>query len=418
MSSLKKVWQVLREQGPAALASRVLHAVARPPKPLAGSIPIRLLVKTEDASEVDWSIPHPAVVNPVEFPNDTKLTVAWIMSPPGESSGGHQNIFRFMSFLEGAGHTVKIYLYSAHEPFTLATIKEMLAKSPSYPRLKASIETHTPAGVSPDVDVIFATGWETAYPSFRDTSMARRFYFVQDYEPYFTSVGSASVLAENTYRFGFHGITAGGFLSHKLSTEFGMPASHFDFGANRELYNVTNTGKRKEVFFYARPVTERRGFELGIMALAHFAQARPDYTINLAGWDVKPYQIPFEYTNLKDLRIDELNDVYNRCATGLVISLTNMSLLPLELLSSGVIPVVNDGPNNRLVSDNPFIEYTQASPKALAARMIELVDRADLPEHARAASESVRAADWETSGRAFVEMFENAVYRGGSDSDG
>ena len=113
--------------------------------------------------------------------------------------------------------------------------------------------------------------------------------------------------------------------------------------------------------------------------------------------------------NLKDLKIDELNEVYNRCATGLVISLTNMSLLPLELLSAGVIPVVNEGPNNRLVSDNPFLAYSAASPHALANKMIEIVDRQDLPEYAVAASESVRGSDWETSGRAFVEIFESSL---------
>jgi glycosyltransferase involved in cell wall biosynthesis len=402
------MWHVLREQGVLALIYRVMYAIARAPKPLAGSIPIRLLVKTADASEVDWSAPHPAVANPLVITKES-LTIAWIMSPPGESSGGHQNIFRFISFLEAAGHKVRIYLYSAHEPFTLSTVKSMLAKSPSYPRLKASIETHTPKGVAADVDVIFATGWETAYPSFLDSSPARRFYFVQDYEPYFTAVGSASVLAENTYRFGFQGITAGGFLSHKLSTEFGMPAAHYDFGANADLYNITNTGPRKEIFFYARPVTERRGFELGIMALAHFAKARPDYVINLAGWDVRPYEIPFAYTNLKDLKLDELNSVYNRCAAGLVISLTNMSLLPLELLAAGVIPIVNDGPNNRLVSENPFIEYSPSSPKALAERLIDVVDRADLPAHVIEASASVRGTTWNSSGEKFLEIFESSL---------
>ncbi|CAD5993239.1 Glycosyl transferase [Agreia sp. COWG] len=372
------------------------------------SVPIRLLVKVDDASEVDWSTPHPAVATP-RVAKEHKLTVAWIMSPPGESSGGHQNIFRFMSYLEAAGHTVKIYLYSSLHPFTVAIVKDMLASSPSYPKLRASIEAHTGQSVGDEVDAIFATGWETAYASFRDPSLARRFYFVQDFEPFFTPVGSASVLAENTYRFGFHGITAGGYLSHKLSTEYGMQASHYDFGADKTLYNITNTGHRKEIFFYARPVTERRGFELGILALAHFARERPDYVINLAGWDVSSYKIPFPYVNLQDLRIDELNSVYNRCAAGLVISLTNMSLLPLELLASGVIPVVNDGANNRLVSDNEFIEYADPSPKALARRLVDIVDREDLVAHSRAASASVDGADWDAAGTRFVELFEGAV---------
>ena len=387
---------------------RVVGKIVGTPTPLPGSEQIKFLVKTEDASEADWSIPHPAVVSPITVTKES-MTVAWIMFPPGESSGGHQNIFRFISYLEAAGHRVKVYLYSAHSAFSSAVVKDMIAKSSSYPNVDATFEPYTRNGVADGVDAIFATGWETTYPSYLDPSTARRFYFVQDYEPYFFPVGSESILAENSYRFGFHGFTAGGFLAKKLHAEYGMNTTPFEFGANRDLYNLTNTGSRNEVFFYARPVTARRGFELGILALEHFARARPDYTINLAGWDVTKYQIPFDYVNLKNLRIDELNEVYNRCATGLVISLTNMSLLPLELLSAGVIPVLNDGENNRLVSDNPFLEYTAASPHALANRMVEVVDRPDLPAHAAAASESVRGNDWEMSGRAFVKNFEGAM---------
>ncbi|WP_026851454.1 hypothetical protein [Glaciibacter superstes] len=408
MSSLKKAWLLLKEQGPWAVVNRVLRVVFRPPAPLKGSQKIVFQAKYEDASEVDWSIPHPAVVNP-RFTAKESLTVAFIMSPPGESSGGHQNLFRFIDYLERAGHTVRVYLYSAHQPYSVRLISEMIQSSPSYASTRATIHDYTAAGVGDDVDALFATGWETAYPVFRDKSAARRFYFVQDFEPYFFAVGSEATLAENTYRFGFHGITAGGWLAHKLHTEYGMETSSFEFGANREFYNLTNRSQRKEVLFYARPVTPRRGFELGILALEHFAKARPDFRINLAGWDVSTYDIPFEYTNLKDLKIDELNAVYNRCATGLVISLTNMSLLPLELLSAGVIPVVNSGDNNSMVSSNPYIEFAAASPHALAERMIEIVDRQDLSSQSAAASASVEGHGWDASGRQFVRILEEAV---------
>jgi glycosyltransferase involved in cell wall biosynthesis len=271
------------------------------------------------------------------------------------------------------------------------------------------MELYPSGGVSKDVDAIMATGWETAYPSFRDSSPARRLYFVQDYEPFFYPVGTDSVLAENTYRFGFSGLTAGGWLAHKLSSDFGMTTASYDFGADREHYHVTNNGRRKEVFFYVRPGTERRGFELGVMALDLFARERPDYTINLAGWNVSRYTIPFAHKNLKSMPIDQLNEVYNRCAAGLVLSMTNMSLLPLELLASGVIPVVNDGDNNVMVSNNPYIEYTPASPRALADRLIAIVDRADLPEHARAAAASLGDIGWAASGEQFVSAFEGVM---------
>jgi hypothetical protein len=137
------------------------------------------------------------------------------------------------------------------------------------------------------------------------------------------------------------------------------------------------------------------------MTLELVAKALPEYTITLAGWDVSNYKIPFKYKNLKTLRVSELNDVYNNCAAALVISSTNMSLLPLELLSSGTIPIVNEGENNQLVSDNPFIVYAKASPDALAKAIIDTVTRKDLPRHAQKASQSVKDANWSASGECF-----------------
>lgn len=401
MNTIRAALSILRSQGLGGVLRRVGERLSG----TTGKLPTPL--RYDDALAVDWSIPHPAVTSPLAV-GSGPFTVAWIMSPPGKGSGGHQNIFRFISYMEAAGHRVKIYLYSADKIVPLG-IARQVAGSSSYPRVSASMELYPSSGVSKDVEAIVATGWETAYPAFRDGSAARRFYFVQDYEPYFYPVGTDSVLAENSYRFGFTGLTAGGWLAHKLAADFGMTTSHFDFSADRAHYRLSNEGRRNEVFFYVRPGTERRGFELGVMALDLFARERPGYTINLAGWDVSRYKIPFAHNNLKSMPIDQLNEVYNRCAAGLVLSMTNMSLLPLELLAAGVIPVVNEGDNNTMVSSNPFIEYTPASPRALADRLIAVVDRSDLPEHARAAAASLGDEGWDASGAQFVSAFEGAM---------
>jgi hypothetical protein len=384
-------------------ARRKFAQVAGPQKP-------RLLVDIADASLVDWTELPPRITDPVVV-RDRPSRIAWIMSPPGRESGGHQNLFRFVRFAELAGHSCDVYLYSSGDASVdLNAVREMLASSEAYPTLDGRIRLwDREVGVEEGTDAIFATGWETAYPAFLDTSSARRFYFVQDFEPAFYPLGSEALLAENTYKFGFHAITAGGWLSEKLRRDYGMEADHFDFSVDRSLYRFENADRRNEIFFYARPVTPRRAFEFGLMALADFARMRPDVTINLAGWDVSNWEIPFDYVNLSSLQLSELNAVYNRCAAGLVLSLSNMSLLPLELMSSGVVPVVNDGPNNRMVSDNEFIEYVPASPLAIARKLVEVVERSDAPEHAKRVSDSVSTTAWEDSGKAFVEAFERAM---------
>ncbi|CAN5208129.1 glycosyltransferase family 1 protein [soil metagenome] len=399
-------FRILRTEG---LRSFVFRTKKRLTSEIIGQS-VDMAVKTQDALEADWSRP-PAQLSTPTVVESGPVTIAWIMSPPSANSGGHQNLFRFIDFAEKAGHVCKVYFYTSTPVVVNAKdMRAMMRESGAYPDIAASMEMYDrDRGVDPSVQAIFATGWETAYPAFLDASTARRFYFVQDYEPGFYPLGSESILAENTYRFGFHGITAGGWLSHKLHEEFGMPTDHFDFAVERSLYSVTNTSPRKEIFFYARPVTPRRGFEIGIMALEEFAKRRPDITINLAGWDVTRWDLQFPHKNLSGVDVPALNAIYNRCIAGLVISASNMSLLPLELMASGVAPVVNDAPNNRLVSDNPFIEYVPSSPGAIADRLVEVVDRADAVERSIAMSKSLDGVTWERSGTQFVEAFERAM---------
>ncbi len=258
-------------------------------------------------------------------------------------------------------------------------------------------------------DVLFATGWETAYPVFNESISIKKMYFVQDFEPLFYPMGTDYILAENTYKFGFDGVTAGGWLAQKLSKEYGMKCDYYDFGAELSLYKHENPKKRDEIFFYARPVTERRGFDLGIMALEIFHKENPQVVINLAGWDVSEYDIPFPYINHGAMDMNRLSEVYNRCAAALVLSLTNMSLLPLELLACGSIPVVNDGPNNRLVSDNTFINYVEASPRSLANKLMEIIKNPKQVEYAQKASKSVESGGWEASGAKFVKIIEGTL---------
>jgi glycosyltransferase involved in cell wall biosynthesis len=362
------------------------------------------LVDRQNVMAADWSnAKKPAQTRAVKAP----YTINWVMSPPS-GGGGHQNIFRFIEILDKQGHKNNVYIYSNYDDMTIAQARENVkayckAKNLTFKRFKGSMVK---------ADALFATGWETAYVVFNEKTIARKFYFVQDFEPLFYPMGTDYVLAENTYKFGFHGITAGGWLDDKLSREYGMTCDHYDFGADPKNYRLTNTKTRKQIFFYARPVTERRGFDLGIMALELFHNKHPEYEIVLAGWDVSEWHVPFPYTNLKAMQISELSDVYNQSAAALVLSLTNMSLLPLELLATGTIPVVNEGPNNRLVSDNPYIKYTEASPQALADALGEVVSMKNLPAYAKKASESVASDGWDVAGKKFLSVLDRELGNG------
>jgi glycosyltransferase involved in cell wall biosynthesis len=324
-------------------------------------------VSKKDIVAADWQKPFKA---PARKAHKPPFTITWVIPPMGSSSGGHLDIFRTVKYLESQGHRCQIHFYDPQETSSMEIIRENL---PKYDPIKAELFYNQIDNIA-DCDAIFATNWHTAYPVFNYKGSAKKYYFVQDFEPYFDPVGSYSTFAENTYRFGLRGLTLGRWLTEKLSAEYGMKCDYFEQGVNPAHYNLTNPGgARKRILFYARPVTPRRGFELGVAALEIFHKAHPDYEIVFVGWDTTPYEIPFPYVNKGILNAEQLNELYNNSAAGMVLSLTNMSLLPLEMMAAGCSPIVNDGPQTNLVPYGEHIRYAAAQPKTLAKALHEAV---------------------------------------------
>jgi glycosyltransferase involved in cell wall biosynthesis len=270
-------------------------------------------------------------------------TINWFVPPIGRGSGGHLNIFRFIRNLEASGFECRIIVCNDYRPQVDGQAEKKIAEW--FFALKARVYFH-PQQEVPPASISVATGWQTAYPVKAFRATRHRCYFVQDYEPWFYSAGSEAQFAEETYRFGFVGITAGDWLATKLRREFGMTAHAVGFSYDRELYRPNP--KRDEiprVLFYARPPTARRGFELGLIALAELAKRHPEIGICLAGWNLGNYKIPFPALSAGLLPLEELADLYSQCDAALVLSLTNASLLPLELMACGCLVVSNRGPN-------------------------------------------------------------------------
>lgn len=335
-----------------------------------------------------------------------KLNIAWVTQPIGPGGGGHTTIARFVKFLQEQGHRVRFYLYLNNTiPQPISETKEIFLKSYGINVDVRKMEDFK------DEDVVFATSWDTAYAVFNlRTSTTHKFYFVQDFEPSFYGLGSRYKLAEATYKFGFYGITAGKWLTKKVS-EYGMPADYFDFGAEMEIYRPTKPiHKKKQIAFYARAHTERRGFEIGIMALKIFKEKHPDYDVVFFGQDMSNYDIPFEFVDRGILNKQELSEIYQDSIACLVLSLTNVSLLPLELLVAGCVPVMNDGENNTMVlGDTPHIAYTEAYPVHLASELSKAVQRENINEYAQEMSDYYEGRSWDKSYQKVEEIIKREV---------
>ena len=294
-----------------------------------------------------------------------RLVINWLVPSFDIGSGGHMTIFRMIKNLEALGHENRIYIL-----FGNPAVHDAKA-------IKRTIDEHFVKLEAPvlldmehmrDSDVVMATSWPTAYPVRQVTNTLRKAYFVQDFEPDFYAKGAEWFFAEATYRFGYYHLTAGPWLAGLLRRDYAAEADPFELSWERGLYQP-RSGPRKpgkfRVLFYARPVTPRRCFELGMLALAQFHERFGDQVeIVTIGGDLAGYEPLFPFQDLGVVAMSAMPALYDTIDLALVHSSTNCSLLPLELMASGV-PVIDldvpnvvgtlaDGQNARLVPATPW----------------------------------------------------------------
>ena len=113
------------------------------------------------------------------------------------------------------------------------------------------------------------------------------------------------------------------------------------------------------MLLYARAVTPRRAVPLGLLALEELHRRRPGVELMLFG-DTTPVAAPFPHRHLGVLDREALAHAYNSATVGIVLSTTNPSLVPTEMLACG-LPVVD------LASDAMLDTFGADGPIALAA---------------------------------------------------
>ncbi len=342
-------------------------------------------------------------------------SMTWVIPDFNASSGGHINILRMMRLLKDRGfpdqHVVVM------EPHRWSSNEEAQAA------LNESFGDH---GITVSLGVrsiepcsyLVATGWQTAYwvAKYKDTK--HKIYFVQDFEPAFHAAGSEYSITENTYRLGLTGITAGPWLADKLRQDYGMRTHPFSFACDTEFYNQRpkKETKTRHIFFYARPVTTRRCFELGLMAIKKVCDEIPDAAAIMAGWDVSNYVIPFHHLNAGTVPLHELPDLYSQCDVALVLSATNLSLLPLEIASCGCPVVMNEGANTDWLLSKKEAAYCDMDVDSIANTLIRVLrDDRLASQLAKNAKNRAHQQNWEAEAdgvASFLKSLDSKSRRG------
>ena len=337
------------------------------------------------------------------------ITLNWVIPMPGIGSGGHINIFRFICNLQKMGFQNRVYAMCEFDDTPDELFYEFVEKY--YKVTDRTLELHYGVKKMKCAHGTIATSWETAYIVNNFDNTLSKFYFVQDFEPYFFPLGSRYAFAENTYKFGFRGITAGDWLKDKLRDEYGMETASFGFSYDKDIYSVKKKADSvKRVFYYARPFTERRSFEIGLLVLNELHKRMPEVEIVSAGSPLKEYQVPFPVKDLGTVALADLSRLYAQCDLCLVLSHTNLSLLPLEIMASGSVVVCNKGANCEWLVNDENAVLTELDPKDIVDRMELYLKNEELLEDKRTKGIAyAHETSWEKEAQKVADFIRKSV---------
>ena len=267
--------------------------------------------------------------------------ISFILPPLSAYSGGHTSVFRLGTRLAQFGYEVEYIIFGAKRNSESDKIADTLLKD-----RKGEIKfwDEQTEFVS---DIVIATNIESVF--FAKKMSGYKFMFVQDFEPYFYERGDRFLYASKIYDLGFHLISLGGWNKKQIEkhTENSSRIDVIDFPYEPKEYNFPNRDyakyKNKEDFklcIYIRTTPRRLPFFCQFLAgklIEEFERQGKKLEVFYFGEDKA-----INYLNGKNigkLSKSELQNLYRSCDFGMVASLTNISLVPYEMMATG-LPII------------------------------------------------------------------------------
>jgi len=302
------------------------------------------------------------------------LDVAVVVPSFRRGSGGHQATAEIVRGLETRGHRCSVWISDEEgrhggQPATrvAASFADFFGPAIDGP-VRLGFDGWRP------VDVAVAVGWQTVPRVLLLDDVKSRAYLVLDHEPEFYATSAEREWAAWSYGQGLHAIAASRWLAELIGDRYGATVGAFEFGIDHIVYRPLDLPRRDDrVLFYARAVTARRAVPLGLLALAELQRRRPDVELALFG-ESRPLD-GVRAENLGVLTPDALARAYAEATVGVVLSMTNPSLIGPEMLACGLPVVELDAPAMRagFGADGPLL-LAALDPIALADAIEGLLD--------------------------------------------
>ncbi|KRN81844.1 glycosyltransferase family 1 protein [Ligilactobacillus acidipiscis] len=271
-------------------------------------------------------------------------------------------------------------------------------------------------------DIWVATLWETAY--LIKNLPGYKMYFVQDYEPYFYPYGDRSQLAKRSYELGLHMVSLGPWCAEMVQKNchinspldyinFPVDVAHYQLKErnfekylgkkilNLAVYTKFNSPRRapinlQMVLYNTEKLLKEKGIELNIN---YFGTNKNERFIN--------------GRNLGKLTKAQLRDLYYQSDFGIAPSMTNFSLVPFEMMSSG-LPFIDfeEGTGPEFIPDN-CCWYTRFNEYNLSALLQKICCQPkSLAKKTANAKKYLNSITWKKTLSDFLEIIANIDKKG------
>ena len=357
---------------------------------------VRLVHEADKRAFIDYSYTELSASHNFDL---NCLDLHWVTCDFSPGAGGHMTIFRFIKLLGQLGHHNTLWIYQPvvhkFETEALETIlKYFQTLQVEVKFIIGREEFESAAG-----DVIIATDWGSVQFAVSNPNFHNRFYFVQDYERFFSPQGTKALLANLTYSYKLDCICAGPWLEKIMSEKYGSWACKFWLAVDTSVYFPQTDEKVNDVVkiaFYYRRGTERRAVELGLLALEKLATYREDFEVHFFGGNTNFDRAPFQFKSHGILTSQQLRELYQDSDIGIVFSSTNYSLVPQEMMACGLPVIELAGESTEVVFPPGVVRLAGPAPLDITDAIVELMDsKTAREEQAHLATEWVKQFTWE-----------------------
>ncbi|WP_315113954.1 glycosyltransferase family 1 protein [Clostridium intestinale] len=322
-------------------------------------------------------------------------------------SGGHTSILRLGTQLYDLGYEINYVSHIEQEKDDMiknAKINLASYKGDLFPKSELN---------KLNSDIVVATSWESAF--FVKKMNGYKMYFVQDYEPYFHFFGEVFLIAKKTYELGLHMVSLGKWNKYMIekNCEIHSDIDVIDFPYEKKEYSKFERDyksyKNKTDFTFAvyiKNVGKRAPYIIQNILENVKNEFKKD-NINL---EIKYYGEDQNFQcsageNLGRLTKAQLFELYKEADFGMCASLTNISLVPYEMLATG-LPLIEfeDGTYKYFLPEDSAI-LISFNWRDLYEELKNSINNPDLIEkRVKSAYFSLENLSWENSTKQFCTI--------------